>query len=548
MKRDHKDPWSTILHELFQQVAPAPLPCKMSLVQLYMGKYKASVDKEVDKCWPTAGLPNTHKLAFWCKIAKKLLERSPQNVMDELEAELEELAAAGEALTAGELGTEENPSASEQELAREGMARVMQPMLDFLRKKTGYYMTLIAGIPNEDGPREFQLKIVTAGKTGGNIPLPWHLVEGDHFKTHIMGSFMHFLSQTEEKLNSGGRELCTDLIALPNSSTSTPALPVLDLLARLPSSSTPTLVPLTKVVKMKNAARKGNTTTAGKKSGTQCRRKASDHESDTAEESESEEEGGEGEYQEDEEEGSEDGQDKGDADRRLLAGDGIPDGAVIPALDELTLHDSVREFFNNLSPATCRQQLYFFSRSTKYERNVFCGRIISRALLQSALGRIQVPASASAGTGAEDDGKASQSKTKQAPSSSATPRRSLQLKESIAALPNSSLGFDHNDAAPASGTATSSPPSLAEPIPERPPSSPPPSDPIPERSNAKLAPFSHETASQGAQQVASSLTEDRMSLAPEVPSLSLAGPPQRSASSSGDASLPQAASITTPPA
>lgn len=94
------------------------------------------------------------------------------------------------------------------------MARVIQPMLDFLRQKTGFYLTLIAGIPNETGPREFQLKVyvitsvkggssyllpvssITAGKTAGNVPLPWHLAEPDAFKTQVMGSFTRFLSQT----------------------------------------------------------------------------------------------------------------------------------------------------------------------------------------------------------------------------------------------------------------------------------------------------------------------------------------------------------------
>ena len=99
------------------------------------------------------------------------------------------------------------------------MARVIQPMLDFLRKKTGFYLMLIAGIPNEAGPREFQLKVyellealcgwfclphilrVTAGKTAGNIPLPWHMAEAEAFKTQVMGSFTQFLSQTSGELN-----------------------------------------------------------------------------------------------------------------------------------------------------------------------------------------------------------------------------------------------------------------------------------------------------------------------------------------------------------
>lgn len=37
---------------------------------------------------------------------------------------------------------------------------------------------------------------VTAGKTAGNIALPWHMAEPETFKTQVMGSFTRFLSQT----------------------------------------------------------------------------------------------------------------------------------------------------------------------------------------------------------------------------------------------------------------------------------------------------------------------------------------------------------------
>ena len=43
--------------------------------------------------------------------------------------------------------------------ARHNLVRVVQPLLDLLRRKTGFYLSLIAGIPNGDGPREFQMKV-----------------------------------------------------------------------------------------------------------------------------------------------------------------------------------------------------------------------------------------------------------------------------------------------------------------------------------------------------------------------------------------------------
>ena len=39
------------------------------------------------------------------------------------------------------------------------MVRVVQPLLDLLRRETGFYLSLIAGVPIGDGPQEFQVKV-----------------------------------------------------------------------------------------------------------------------------------------------------------------------------------------------------------------------------------------------------------------------------------------------------------------------------------------------------------------------------------------------------
>lgn len=51
-------------------------------------------------------------MVFQCQIAKQLLQKEPQSIMDKLEAKLEEMMAAKEALKSEEAGTEDDTPAS----------------------------------------------------------------------------------------------------------------------------------------------------------------------------------------------------------------------------------------------------------------------------------------------------------------------------------------------------------------------------------------------------------------------------------------------------
>lgn len=102
MTRNLKDPWVSILQELCHQVSPAPPPRAMSLAQLYMSKFKDSVDEEFRKRWPSAELPDSYKLTFRCSIAREMLVKAPETVKQALESELEEMKAAEEAFAAQE--------------------------------------------------------------------------------------------------------------------------------------------------------------------------------------------------------------------------------------------------------------------------------------------------------------------------------------------------------------------------------------------------------------------------------------------------------------
>ncbi len=94
---------------------------------------------------------------------------------------------------------------------------MVQPLLELLRRYTGYYITLIAGVPLTEGEKEFELKSyvthpqqrslsslilwrsLNAGKASGNRT--WHGVEGTHFQNEVMPSFTRFLLETPGALH-----------------------------------------------------------------------------------------------------------------------------------------------------------------------------------------------------------------------------------------------------------------------------------------------------------------------------------------------------------
>ncbi|KAI9069585.1 hypothetical protein FKP32DRAFT_1671251 [Trametes sanguinea] len=193
--RANKDIWEPLFNDLRDLAKPHVTICTMANWQLYMSKKADVIREEFDARWPSAGLPPTQSIAFRGSIAHELLAKESDEYRDSLEREIEDMHSAAKEVP--EVCLPE-PDEEDKQAAQDQIAEVVQPLLEVLRERTGYYLTLFVGIPNVTGPREFKLKLVVAGKTDEEVPMAWHESEGARFKTDVMSSFTRFLSRTAE--------------------------------------------------------------------------------------------------------------------------------------------------------------------------------------------------------------------------------------------------------------------------------------------------------------------------------------------------------------
>ncbi|KAI0739718.1 hypothetical protein C8Q80DRAFT_1274755 [Daedaleopsis nitida] len=193
-----RTPWSDFLDQLGERAQPPSLPRQLASWQLYMIKKHNEIDKVFAEQWPDAGLDDKHP--FRCQIARDMLQEETSGYRAALDVEAEELhtgdtaAAEAEALEAAKPASEDV-----QESCHDNIAGIVQPLLEGLRQQMGFHLTLFAGVPLKGpGGPEFKLKVITAGKTTGPTPVPWHLFERDTFRTDIMASFTQYLMRTDE--------------------------------------------------------------------------------------------------------------------------------------------------------------------------------------------------------------------------------------------------------------------------------------------------------------------------------------------------------------
>ncbi|TFK79716.1 hypothetical protein K466DRAFT_605927 [Polyporus arcularius HHB13444] len=382
--------WDTYFPDPRETLNPPPAPRRLSSWQLYMSKKAEEVQAEFETRWPSTGLHNDFRLSFRGQIARELLEKEDLEYREALNAEVEELHAADMALE------KENAKAAdaaipleEQIKARDNLVGLAQPMLETMRKRTGMYFALVAGVPLLEGSREFQLKIVTAGKTAGPVPLPWHLAEQERFKVDIMGSFTRFLTLTEEYKQrtenmSAGSAAATSGPSMPsgapmtlNDADSTPA-PSEEPLAAAPQASKSVANSKSKAkssnkksaqnAKSTKAAKgpsKGKAKAKPKKKGSGSSKDSdaftpsseSDSDSDSDSDSSSEGEG---------EDGSEDRTPNAEDPNAEDEYEDPPEGVQLPTIESLGVSAAIIAYFNTLSPEDQRRRLYSWATFTPF--------------------------------------------------------------------------------------------------------------------------------------------------------------------------------------
>ncbi|KAI9062818.1 hypothetical protein FKP32DRAFT_1603808 [Trametes sanguinea] len=216
--RSSKDVWEPLFRDLRDLARPPVPPRAMHPWQLYMSKNPDKISKRFDEEWDSARLPPNQQLAFRGRMARELLALESEEYRQSLEREVEAMHLAAKS----EPPPREPDTEESIQTAQDQIAGVVQPMLEMLRERTGYYFTLFVGVPMVTGPREFKLKLITAGKTAGPNAQAWHESKGDRFKSDVMGSFTRFLTKTPEYAQRVGLQ-SGNMPTLPTSSLQTPA-------------------------------------------------------------------------------------------------------------------------------------------------------------------------------------------------------------------------------------------------------------------------------------------------------------------------------------
>ncbi|KAI9070211.1 hypothetical protein FKP32DRAFT_1558348 [Trametes sanguinea] len=408
----HRNPWAPMLDGLEERAAPLPAPRKLAVWQLYMAKEPEKIAEIFDSKWPSAGLPDNHSLTFRAQIARELLDQESDEFRRMLEEELNDLHAVEaaeqkEAANANRIIPEED-----REAAQDSAAAVIQPLLELLREQTGYYITLIAGIPLITGEKEFKVKIITAGKTADPKPVPWHGVDPDRFKSDVIMSFTRFLMKTpewaaREAQANGGTSAMVGSHGVASSSPPQGLASSSPPLTESPPTaieSTPVGLPKSTKGQRPRRNRKGKQKRRGRPgSDTEPDASETDESSDDGEtsapddHSSSDENGEDGEDEDgDADEDADvdvdvpvDGDDDADADadeeeergakQRYLYP--VPRGATVPDADAIGLGPAIQGELARLSAFERRSHLYRFSRMTEFERECINGRAQAAALL-----------------------------------------------------------------------------------------------------------------------------------------------------------------------
>lgn len=144
-----------------------------------MHERRDEIDAIFNVRWPTANLSKNHQANFRGTIARELLEQESdeyraqlqQQIDDMLERDLAEFNAAlapdagipqdtdSKAEFVNSLRLHTHSSDHSHYRARAHFVVVVQPLLELLRNYTGFYITLVAGVPLSEDDQDFELRV-----------------------------------------------------------------------------------------------------------------------------------------------------------------------------------------------------------------------------------------------------------------------------------------------------------------------------------------------------------------------------------------------------
>ncbi|KAH9845986.1 hypothetical protein C2E23DRAFT_745135 [Lenzites betulinus] len=382
------NPWASVLGELGTvHTAPPAAPRQLAPWQLYMSKKAAKIEEVLEERRATEDVSSKEVLALRSAIARDLLAQETKEYRDALQDECRTMRVAEDAAEEARVQDES------AQTARERMTAVVQPLLELLRQHTGMYITLLAGLPLPGGS---QMKVISAGKTAGPVPVPWHLCDAERFKREVMGSFTMFLSRTQDHNVSKCTTLIHDTEGIMRSAngqmtTMTPGG------SQSPSLSSASSAGLASRASQYESA---SASTSKRKAARDLDESSSSSDDDANGEEDdqlADERSGDGwgPADDEDEDGDEDENDEGTG--LLGEGDGMDTGDDEDLgddvdMDNLTLNDAVKRQLALRSPRTRRTELRELGKYGEFDLQTLCSRVaVAEIMMQATSGPTIIP-------------------------------------------------------------------------------------------------------------------------------------------------------------
>ncbi|KAI9063907.1 hypothetical protein FKP32DRAFT_1675998 [Trametes sanguinea] len=359
-----RNPWDEILSDLGSKGLPPPAsPRQLAPWQLYMTKKHEEIPAILEARKAQENTPPSRVLALRSEIARERLALETDEYRKALQDECVEMLQVEEA----ELeAVQAHAAVSPDSITLEKLTTVVQPLLEKLREHTGFYFTLLAGMPHANGT---QLKVISAGKSAGPVPVPWHLHDTDRFKREVMGSFISFLAHTPEGLNRPIGTPGSSTSELPASRAQTPSLPPLPSSALLAKSS--------KTLKAQASRGKGKQKASSISEDEMSAVSSSDSsgtDTDTGTDQESD----------DEASGDEEEEDDVDMEKPDDVDDG--DDGEPPTADELGVNDAIKRQLALMSPGTRNAELRRLAEFSEFDLETLGNRVRAAEILAGISG------------------------------------------------------------------------------------------------------------------------------------------------------------------
>ncbi|PPQ76893.1 hypothetical protein CVT26_000663 [Gymnopilus dilepis] len=213
MEPSAENPFSALVQQLSGKEAQRPR--KKTPVNVWRKTQRHNIEARVKNLAEAQGIPKDRWAALRDKVARQMFSELPAATQDKWKVQAGEESKA--AFDEYERSVSSNPSTDPQDrqIAIQGLVRVTQPILETLRKVTGWNFTLLAGGPEPAHGGMLNIISVHAGLTPGDVKMNFGRSERAAYKDVIVPIFGRFLKKCFSPEECRSRALTADQGLVP---------------------------------------------------------------------------------------------------------------------------------------------------------------------------------------------------------------------------------------------------------------------------------------------------------------------------------------------